>query len=257
MRTLSELQQAMAGALLSGQADAALLDGIAAGPIAAAAALRVHRNTVLAALSQALRLAYPGVAGVLGERAFDALSLAYIDQRPPRSGCLADFGEDFAGFVATHAVTPAQPWLSELARYDRAVECASQTVDDTAADLCLALDAQTQLRLAASLRVLGFRYAVAAIRDALEGQGSAAADLPPGEYWYAIWSSGQGACVRPLSTVAARFVIALLAGADLGSVLAGLEAQGDPAQIAASIEAEVFRAGYARLDLSPAVDTDA
>ena len=66
--TLAVLQARMAAALLAGDADAQELpEDLFAGAHPGAVGLRVHRNTVLGTISNALRLSFEAVDRLVGE----------------------------------------------------------------------------------------------------------------------------------------------------------------------------------------------
>ena len=58
-----------------------------------------HRNTVLAALSQALRLSYLAVDRLVGEDFFDRMAVSFARAVPPGAPQLDDYGAGFAAFV--------------------------------------------------------------------------------------------------------------------------------------------------------------
>src|SRR5689334_14447352 len=112
---LAETQKAFAAALLGGQTPAI---AFAKGPLDASAAFKVHRNTVLGAAVNALRLAFPTVAHLVGERFFDQCAARFVESRPPRAPRLSAYGEEFPDFLATHAQARVLAYLADIARLD-------------------------------------------------------------------------------------------------------------------------------------------
>ncbi|MFO1247850.1 MAG: DUF692 family protein [Alphaproteobacteria bacterium] len=107
MPSLAEFQFTMAADLLDGgQRTARLLPGDSAAVITA---LRIHRNTVLAGLANALRLTYPTVAWLTGEDFFDQAAVAFAARNPPRGACLSDYGDGFADFLDSYPPASAFP----------------------------------------------------------------------------------------------------------------------------------------------------
>src|SRR5215510_3999238 len=101
MLSLAEFQFTMAADLLDGgMRTARLLPG---DPAMVREALRVHRNTVLAGLANALRLTYPTVAWLTGEDFFDQVALDFSGKYPPRKACLSDYGIRFAHILQDYA----------------------------------------------------------------------------------------------------------------------------------------------------------
>jgi hypothetical protein len=92
----------------------ALLDGSGT-----SAALRVHRNTVMKGLVDALIANYPTVAQLVGDEWFEACALEYICTHPARSPVLALYGEQFPAFLAAFAPAAELPYLADVARIDR------------------------------------------------------------------------------------------------------------------------------------------
>lgn len=82
----------------------------------------VHRNNVLAGLSDALAETFPVVQEVVGADCFHALALAFVQQHPPRTPVLAEWGETFGdwldGFTPRQPALAALPWLGDLARLE-------------------------------------------------------------------------------------------------------------------------------------------
>lgn len=80
----------------------------------------VYRNNVMASLIAALAAIYPALQRIVGGACFDALARAHIRATPPSSPLLFEYGRGFAGFLATHALTRADPVLADVARIERA-----------------------------------------------------------------------------------------------------------------------------------------
>ena len=132
MLSLAKLQRGFAQAVLAG--DAAGMD-FAQGRVSAAAALQVHRNTIIGALVNALRLTYPSVDAVVGEAFFDQAAATFAEHNPPDTARLAGYGEGFGDFLAAHV--PSLPYLPDVARLDRAID---RALSCTAATRRMALD---------------------------------------------------------------------------------------------------------------------
>ena len=210
--------------------------------------LRVHRNTVLSALSHALRLSYVAVDRLVGEDFFDRMAVGYARSAPPAAPQLDDYGEGFAEFVAGFPGTEKLPYLSELARLDWQIAELSRASDDADGGACIEMAGGVRLQFAAPLRTYRSTYAVGALRAAIleedlkeiERAGGA-----PGEYHHALWRSASGVNVRSLSESSARFLAAVLAGADGAAALsAAAGAQPSAEQIASALASEILPAGF-------------
>ncbi len=226
MLDLGSLQKQMAAALLDGRFD--VLEGqVMAGPVGAAEAFGLHRNTVRYALTNALRLTFPTVDSLVGEAFFDQAALAFVAEHPPTRACLTGYGRDFPDFLACYPLAAGLPYLADVGRLDFAVEevggCALGR-DGPVLDL-----GEAVMTLDASLRVLRLDAPAAAIRDALEGGDDgalAAIDLNPRPRSHALWRRPEGAAIRPLSPVSAAFLEGILAGASAEDALTAALATG-------------------------------
>ncbi len=126
MQTLCERQSGLVRAILTG---AATDLAIRKGPVPATAALAVHRNTVIGALVNALRLAYPSVLALVGDAYFETAASGFAQAHPPLAARLTGYGTAFAGYLV--ARTPSLPYLEDVARLDWALECAAAAPDTT------------------------------------------------------------------------------------------------------------------------------
>jgi len=246
MPDLAQLQTELVQSLLSGRFGALETD-VLIGPITAAEAFSVHRNTALGGLVNALRLTCPTVHALVGAAFFDQAALAFIEDAPPASAWLTGYGAGFAGFLAAYAFAADLPYLADVARLDAAIEaagCAAVGRDGLELDLGEAL-----LTLDASLRVLSLRYPAAAIRDAIEAGDDAALaaiDLTPASHALALWRRPDGAATRPLGRLPAAFLAAIVDGCDIEAVLATAQ----PDDLAA-LQSDVFAAPFARIIAKP------
>lgn len=242
MPDLAQLQSQWAQGLLAGRTGPLEAD-ILIGPVTAAEALSVHRNTALGGLVNALRLTCPTVDALVGEAFFDQAALAFIEDAPPAGAWLTGYGAGFADFLGAYAFAADLPYLADVARLDAAIEAVGADAvgrDGLELDLGEAL-----LTLDASLRVLSLLYPAAAIRDAIEAgddEAMATIDLTPHPHALALWRRAQGAATRPLSRLPAAFLAAILDGCDVEAVLAAAH----PDDLAA-LQAEVFAAPFARI----------
>jgi hypothetical protein len=89
------------------------------GPLASQLGFAVYRNTSVRAAIEALRANYPVTEQLMGTHAFDTLALAFVQQYPPRSPVLADYGGAFTHSVAADALAEDYPFLPEVAQLER------------------------------------------------------------------------------------------------------------------------------------------
>jgi len=259
---LESLQSAMAAALLADDlAGQALPETLFAGVHAGAVGLRVHRNTVLGALSNALRLSFTAVDKLVGEEFFDRMAIEYARAQPPRAPQLDEYGVGFAASIAGFPGTGSLPYLAELAHFEWQFACLARSRAAAEAGPVLRLADGVRLRFAAPLRLHAARYPVQRLRDAIlaedtatltaiTGRGSAAAEsVEPawagtGGFHYALWRTREGVNVRSLSVRSARFLAAVYAGAD---AIEALAASGD-ADSAEVLGQEILPAGFVQVE---------
>lgn len=235
MQRLSEQQSRFARAILSGDAPAQHGFG---GTVPVAQALRIHRNTVIGALVNALRLSYPSVLALVGDGFFEQVAADFARRHPPTAACLNGYGESFSAFVSDHA--PSLPYLSDVALLDWAMQralCAAQ------ATRCHTLTPDVVLQWPVSLSVLALRYPAAEIRSALGDDAALAAiDLAPNNHWLLLWRSGRTVTTRQVGAASAAFVTAMLAGE--GAEIALARAAERAPDAPALIQAEIFAASF-------------
>lgn len=253
MPRLAELQSLFARGLLD-DPDRLPRELFAAGPIAAEVALRVHRNTVLGALANALVLTYPTVAALVGEACFDQVAAAYVAERPPTEARLAGYGGELPAFLETCPQTAGLAYLPDVARFDLAIGRAASA---PLAARRIQIEPGIVLSLPVSLAVLDLLYPADLIRDAVEAGDDAALariDLASAPRGLAVWRGDVAALARPLSRPAAVFLSALLADQPADDALAQALAQvlaqalaDSPEEALAAIQSEVFAAVFATI----------
>jgi hypothetical protein len=80
----------------------------------------VHRNNVHVSLVESLADGFPIVRAQLGEEFFRAMARAYVQEHKPSTALLTFYGETFPDFIAAFEPAASLPWLSDLARLERA-----------------------------------------------------------------------------------------------------------------------------------------
>ncbi len=87
--------------------------------LAAQPAFAVYRNTVMKGCIDALQANYPSIARLVGDEWFRAAAAIYARANLPQHPTLADYGADFAKFLAAFAPAAELPYLPGVARLDR------------------------------------------------------------------------------------------------------------------------------------------
>jgi hypothetical protein len=95
---------------------------VVTGPRGKAAGKRydVYRNNVTVSLIDALAAIYPAVQRITGSDFFRAMARFHVRETPPTSPLLFEYGRAFPAFIATYAHGQSLPWLSDVARIERA-----------------------------------------------------------------------------------------------------------------------------------------
>ena len=246
MLSLAEFQFTLAADLLDGGTRTAQL--LPGDPAMVKEALRVHRNTVLAGLANALRLTYPTIAWLTGEDFFNQAAWEFAGKYPPRSANLSDYGSGFAEFLENHAPAACLPYLADVARFDLVIErCAHARA---AGPLFLPLDRETAVEIDGSLITLTVEYPVDRLRDGFGGNDIDSLehlDMTPRARRFAIWRGAAGASVRLLSAPAAMFLGAVLRGESADAALAAALLEAEPEEALSAIRNEIFAAPFLRI----------
>lgn len=99
------------------------------GDLAFSRRFAVYRNNVRASRTEALRQGFPVLAQLLGADYFTALAAVFIQQHPPRSAALHEYGSELADFIAHFQPLSALNYLADIARLEWARLCAFHAAD--------------------------------------------------------------------------------------------------------------------------------
>ena len=80
----------------------------------------VYRNNVIVSLVAALADSFPVLRQLVGDEFFDAMAGLYVRAHPPASPVLAHYGEGLPDWLAAFEPARALPYLSDMARLERA-----------------------------------------------------------------------------------------------------------------------------------------
>ncbi|MBB3393229.1 hypothetical protein FHT82_006022 [Rhizobium sp. BK275] len=128
MRSADILPMRRAAPDFAGQFSAALLSpdapapDLVTGPRGKRAEKRynVYRNNVTVSLIAALASIFPAVERITGTDFFRAMARFHVRETPPASPLLFEYGRDFADFIDRYEYAQHMPWLSDVARIERA-----------------------------------------------------------------------------------------------------------------------------------------
>lgn len=228
MPTLLELQRAMYHGIVErddGPASAYILaDGLAP-----EARINVYRNTFVGCLTTALRLSFPAIHRLVGATFFESAARIFIDENPPRSAYLDEYGGDFPPFLERFPPAASLPYLSGVARLEWAVSRALHAPDVDALDVSRlsTLEPEDHDRV-----VFIFHPSVGLVEAdhladdiwravlAQDDAAMAAVDLNAGPVWLVIQRLETSVDVTRLGEVAWRFMASLCAGLPLQEAIA-------------------------------------
>ena len=221
------LQQAFAHALLDPQQSCppGLLSPNGADP---ALRFAVYRNNVMSALIDTLASTYPVLQQLVGERFFRAMAQRYVQQAPPCSPLLIEYGADFAEFVARFAPASQLLYLADVARLERLRVKAYHAADDTpvaSAQFAALLAqpahlAQLRLQLQPALAVLCSPYAVVSLWAAHQGLLDIATVMPLQAEQALVLRAQWEVTVQAISLGSAHFIRALQQGLSFAAAAA-------------------------------------
>jgi hypothetical protein len=78
----------------------------------------IHRNNIFAGLIETLRRRFPVVLRLVGEAFFADTARRFIEQNPPATPVLSEYGGDFARFLEAFEPVRGLPYLPDIARLE-------------------------------------------------------------------------------------------------------------------------------------------
>lgn len=225
MNALAEQQRALKHAIVGPlNAAADLLRSVAGRePL-----LRIYRHAYTARLIGALRDNFGVLPLVLGDEAFDALALAYIEAHPSQHPSIRWFGDRLPEFMVAHEDLVPHPGVTDLARMEWALRGAFDAADASAIDATALAgvpgDAWPSLVFEPlpSVQLLALNWDVEPVWRALkDADPQTAPELPEPrahEHTLLVWRQGLEARWRSLDVAAARLLGGALAGETFGAL---------------------------------------
>jgi hypothetical protein len=184
------------------------------------AGLRVHRNTTIKGLVDALLANYPTVGVLMGQEWLADVARSHALQHPPQQAVLADYGDRLPDFLRSLQVAEDWPYLPAVAELDRAwtqsllATDAPSLTPEKLASLAPDALATVQLRLHPATR-FGV-YPQSAVTVWMHNRPPA---VPPAELLLdstdeaaLIVRSADGVKLLPLNVAGRAFIEAIIAG---------------------------------------------
>ncbi|WP_455928260.1 HvfC/BufC N-terminal domain-containing protein [Pseudomonas capeferrum] len=220
-------QEAFASALLS--ADETCPPGVfsrnGADP---ASRFTVYRNNVHSSLINALAAGYPVTLQLVGDEFFRAMAGVYVQEFPPTSPLINEYGGDLADFIQGFAPAASVPYLADVARLERLRVRAYHAADATPLDqqeVIATLQQQSdlsdlRLQLHPSLATLNSAYAVVALWAAHQTDESLSTLDPFHAQSALVLRNGLDVQVFRIDSGSAAFINSLNNGWPLGMAMA-------------------------------------
>ncbi|MDP5293624.1 DNA-binding domain-containing protein [Oceanimonas sp. CHS3-5] len=191
------------------------------------ARFNVYRNNVRVSLTDALAALFPVCRQLVGEDFFNAMAGIYIEQSPPASPLLTDYGTGLPAFIDDFAPAASVPYLADMARLELLVQRVQHAADATpvASEALQALLADPArltshgLQLSPACALLHSSFAVGSIWLAHHGDGRLGDIQPARAENLLLLRSRLSVKVLCLNEADAAFMAALMAGQSLGSAL--------------------------------------
>ena len=186
----------------------------------------IYRNGYYRSAIDSMGSNYPAVLALLGEDYFRGLAKQYVTQFPPSAGSLVGYGGEFASFLAEHDISQQLPYLSDVAKLDRAwlnvyfaAENAPITVDEISTLMGRVDDiAMHQLELCTAIDIVSLDYAVTPVWQILKETGrlNTAIEVIKKPEYVLLWRQHSEVLIRPLTSVEFKFLSGLNTGLNLG-----------------------------------------
>ncbi|MGY4535123.1 hypothetical protein ACVW0Y_004276 [Pseudomonas sp. TE3786] len=197
-----------------------------------AARFAVYRNNVLSSLINALADSYPVLEQLVGVEFFRAMALQYVQNNPPRSRLLVQYGDDLAAFIEQFAPARALPYLADMARLEalriRAYH-AADALSLSHAELASAFAASPEpaglrFQLHPSLQLLASSFAVRSLWAAHQGELAIETVDPYQREYCLVLRQHLDVLVIALDAPSSTFITQLQAGVPLGTAAAACPA---------------------------------
>ena len=227
MPSLRDVQHAMRRSLLQDAEGHAAVHIVGAG-LAPRQRLSIYRNTMLATLSNALRLSFPAVHRLVGLDFFEGAAQIFALQQPPLCADLNAYGAEFPDFLQRFEPAATLAYLADVARLEWAVNSALHAPDVQALDMsALAVVAPSDHNRVCfvahpSISTLRSSFPVDSIWRAVLQQDEAAIaaiDVSSGPVCLIVQRMAGEVEVERLDEGAWRFATALLGAQPLGAAI--------------------------------------
>lgn len=181
--------------------------------------LRIYQQAYRARLVAALRDNFSVLPKVMGDDAFDALALAYLEAHPSARPSIRWFGDTLPAFMATHDELVPHPAMTDLARMEWALRAAFDAADAPplriAALAAVPPDDWPALVFTPlpSVQLVNLHWNIGPVWRALQGEAEPALPEPEAlQHVMLIWRAGLETRWRVLEPAAATLLASALRG---------------------------------------------
>ncbi|MDP2620444.1 MAG: DNA-binding domain-containing protein [Hyphomicrobiales bacterium] len=247
MPSLAETQARLSAAILKG--DAAAVAPLLVGGRDPRARLVIHQRHYEASLVTALTTKFPATVWLIGDALFTVAARAFVRRHPPAAPCIAEYAEDFPGFIAAWPGADRAPYLGAVASADWLLGQAALAVDlpPLPIQALAGIEAEMLPDLELSLQ-MGLRYMHAdwpvdeLVKLHLDGNAPERYVLDPEEVWLEIRGVRGAFSLDRLAEPAYLFRRAVKSGSTIGAAAEAALAA-DPAFDAGAALGSLFADG--------------
>ena len=203
---------------------------LVAGKIPLHERLDVYRTNIVGSLSETLKNSFPLILGLVGEEFMDVLTRSYVMQRPPKSGYLHYYGDDFPAFLEDLNSAQSLPYLPDVARLETAMNRAYYAAYDDglgAKDLAVISPeklSELRLHIKSDVQLICSPYPLIALKEFIDKDGqSEPPNLNQGGMRYIMVSRPDtDVLITPLEASEHKLISSLNTGQTLGNALESL-----------------------------------
>lgn len=239
--SLKQLQQDFVNALRNPQAAEPFIQKITSkNDLSATDRVAIYRNSMTAAMENALELSYPIIIKLVGAEFFSALARDYCRHTPSISPSLDDYGASFADFIEQQPHCKALPYLADVARLEWTWQTVIHGPDIknalNFADLATAMAenaTQITLHIPENCYLLASAYPIWQIWQLCQDdyQGEQSLDLAAGGCKILIWRRYWQVNIEPLSEMSWQILQACQDGLNLEDILKMFDEEQDSEQL--------------------------
>tara|TARA_B100000609_G_scaffold178641_1_gene157914 strand:- start:127 stop:861 length:735 start_codon:yes stop_codon:yes gene_type:complete len=145
--------------------------------------LQIYRNNTYLSLSAFLASLFPTLQALVGEKFFKQMAYKFIEQHPPTSGNLDDYGHDMPVFIENFKPLASHPYMADVARLELARRFAYNAPfgNPLPANLTISSAQEVNLKLSPSAVLIKSNYPIASIWQMAQGH-DVQPNMKKGEY---------------------------------------------------------------------------